>query len=302
MLGQLNIKIPLKIFKYYFNLKILLHLNPATALAIKYNFIILIFFFVFYQYIIDMDIKQYDVLLFFKLLIFGYIIISPFINNSWLKFINYTPIKIIILIIIILLSFIDLQLAILVTIAFLVILINLNKYEIIAMNKKVKNVEEIKEHMIRGQSIFPIPSDILQPPLSTDISQSDISQFKVENFQNEQYKYQNVEAGDLVNMQLQVDSHREALKSNSFGVNDKNPSQVHRINYDDQKVDSLKNETNIRQIISEFPKPYCYNIEYDPILISESASNYELDYHTKPYEEYVKNLTPEMAKEIIPNY
>ena len=83
-----------------------------------------------------MDIKQEDVLLFFKIFIFAYIVISPFINNSWLKFINYTPIKIILLIIIVLLSFIDLQLAVLSMIAFLIILVNLNKEDIISMNSK----------------------------------------------------------------------------------------------------------------------------------------------------------------------
>ena len=223
-----------------------------------------------------MDIKQEDVLLFFKIFIFAYIVISPFINNSWLNFINYTPIKILLLIIIVLISFIDLQLAVLSMIGFLIVLVNLNKEEIISMNKKasqeVKTSQELtqhiiksienpinKEQMIRGQSILPISSDILQPiesTLSNIPKTSDISQLKIENYQNE-----------------------------------KENQQSYRKSYDD--------ETDVRQTISNFPKPYCNIIEYDPILISEGLSDYSLDYHTKPFEEYVKHLTPEMAKQII---
>jgi len=243
-----------------------------------------------------MDIKQEDVLLFFKLFIFGYIIISPFINNSWLKFMNYTPIKIVILITIVLLSFIDLQLGVLSMVAFLVILINLNKEEIMVMNNKanseIKTSQEMmsritsmenppgKEQMIRGHSVFPIPSDVLQPILPSSITKSsDISQFseelKIEKFQNE-------------------------LGGVGGSPNPNQDFSPYRQNYDDSNdVAMLREETNVRQTISSFPKPYCHAIEYDPILMSEGISDYELDYHTKPFEEYVKNLTPEMAKQII---
>jgi len=234
-----------------------------------------------------MDIKQEDVLLFFKIFIFAYIVISPFINNSWLNFINYTPIKIILLIIIVLLSFIDLQLAVLSMIAFLIILVNLNKEEIIAMNKKasqeVKTSQELtqhiitsmekpinKEQMIRGQSIFPMNSDILQ------VAKLD-STAGVEKFKNEN-SIGSRPPPELLNQEIKPNSEYQ---------------QGYRRNYDD--------ETDVRQTISNFPKPYCNIIEYDPILISEGLSDYSLDYHTKPFEEYVKHLTPEMAKQIITN-
>lgn len=217
-------------------------------------------------------------------------VISPFINNSWLRFINYTPIKIILLIIIVLLSFIDLQLAVLSMIAFLIILVNLNKEDIISMNKKatqeVKTSQELtqhiitsmerpinKEQMIRGQSIFPMNSDILEvaklDSTTGGVAKLD-STTSVEKFQNE-----------ISNPEYQ---------------------QGYRRNYDDtDDTRVLRDETNVRQTISNFPKPYCNIIEYDPILISEGLSDYSLDYHTKPFEEYVKHLTPEMAKQIISN-
>ena len=44
--------------------------------------------------VINKDRKE-DLLLFVKILIFAYIVSSPFISHSWLTFINYTPIKII---------------------------------------------------------------------------------------------------------------------------------------------------------------------------------------------------------------
>ena len=236
-----------------------------------------------------MDIKQEDVLLFFKIFIFAYIVISPFINNSWLKFINYTPIKIILLIIIVLLSFIDLQLAVLSMIAFLIILVNLNKEDIISMNKKatqeVKTSQELtqhiitsmekpinKEQMIRGQSIFPMNSDILEVTnlgSTTGVAKLD-NTVGIEKFQNE-------------------------------NSNQEYQQQGYRRNYDDSDANELRDETNVRQTISNFPKPYCNIIEYDPVLISEGLSDYSLDYHTKPFEEYVKHLTPEMAKQIISN-
>ena len=120
-----------------------------------------------------------------------------------------------------------------------------------------------KEQMIRGQSIFPMDSDILQ------VAKLD-NTVGIEKFQNE----------------------------------NPNPEyqQGYRRNYDDSMdVGILREETDVRQTISSFPKPYCNIIEYDPILISEGLSDYSLDYHTKPFEEYVKHLTPEMAKQIISN-
>jgi hypothetical protein len=206
-----------------------------------------------------MNIKKDDLLIFVKILIFGYILASPFISHIYLTFINYTPIKIIFLIIIVLLSFIDLQLAVLTIIAFLLILVNLNKEDIKNMQKKADKEyttsEELthniidsiakpinKEEMIRGKSILQIPSDILE----------------IEKFQNP----------------------FSEMPNNPIKPNEKY-EQTYRYNYNDET-----------QTISKFPKPYCNIVEYDPILISQGLSDYSLDYRTKPYEEYIRHLSP----------
>jgi hypothetical protein len=211
--------------------------------------------------VINKDRKE-DLLLFVKILIFAYIVSSPFISHSWLTFINYTPIKIIFLIIIILTSFVDLQLAVLAMIAFLLILVNLNKEDIKKMQKKADTEyttsEELanhiltsiknpinKEHMIRGQSIMPIPSDIV----------------KIEKFKNTTFE------------------------------NQISPIQKFNTEYE--------NEEEVIQNISQFPKPYCNIIEYDPILISQGLADYSLDYRTKPYEEYMRHLSPNKSIDSI---
>jgi hypothetical protein len=233
-----------------------------------------------------MDINKDDLLLFVKILIFVYIVASPFISHVWLRFVNYTAIKILLLIIIVFLSFIDLQLAVLAMIAFLIILVNLNKEDIKNMTKtadkkfttseELKNhissiiqseehITQTKEHMVRGHSIFPIPSDILEVEKYQNI---DGEQSPDVNF--EEYQNQNIDAEQ---------------SQNPF------PEKSHGNNYDD--------ESEVRQTISEFPKPYCNIIEYDPILISQGLSDYSLDYRTKPYEEYLRHLSPNKSIENI---
>jgi hypothetical protein len=62
-----------------------------------------------------------------KVAFFVYILISPFFNYTHVSFMNNMFIKILMLGIIIAASFVDLQLAIIMTLAFLVLIINLNK-------------------------------------------------------------------------------------------------------------------------------------------------------------------------------
>ena len=64
-----------------------------------------------------------------KVLIFLYIIASPFINPKNLSLLNTISIKLLILILIVVSAFYDLQLAILLTIGFFVLLINFNRQQ-----------------------------------------------------------------------------------------------------------------------------------------------------------------------------
>ena len=114
-----------------------------------------------------------DLLLIVKLLVLAYICISPFLSHKALLPFASTPIKIIFLVIIIAVSFIDLHLAILLMVAFLVMIINLNKYELDRLqttkpsrypNSTMQEHNwQVKEHMARGQTIYPQPSDTIQP-------------------------------------------------------------------------------------------------------------------------------------------
>jgi len=61
-----------------------------------------------------------------KLLVFSYIVLSPFINYKYISFLNTILAKMLFIIIIVGVTFYDLQLAILLTLALLVLVINLN--------------------------------------------------------------------------------------------------------------------------------------------------------------------------------
>lgn len=68
-----------------------------------------------------------QVLLGLKIAVFAYIVLSPFLDHRNVMFLNSVGSKIFIILLIVVASFIDLQLAILMTLGLLVIVINLNK-------------------------------------------------------------------------------------------------------------------------------------------------------------------------------
>lgn len=74
-------------------------------------------------------------LLYVKVALFAYIVISPFINYQYISFMNTLPVKILLLLALVGASFIDLHLAIIATLAFLVLMINMN-YSYIQSKKK----------------------------------------------------------------------------------------------------------------------------------------------------------------------
>lgn len=174
-----------------------------------------------------------DVILVLKIVVLAYILVSPFVDHSVISFVNATPVKVLLLIAIILVSFIDLHLAMLFMIAFLILLINLYKKDLQNLKNTIPRKhnmmpnthQNVKEHMVRGQSIMPIPSE------------------------NE-----------------------------------------HIEKFSDQHV---------RQTIAEFPAPYCPGKDYGHNSISDQLYLMKIDDRVKPFEEYVRRLSPEESIKLI---
>ncbi len=252
-----------------------------------------------------------DTLVVLKLIILAYIVISPFISYKYMTFINATPIKILILLLIIVVSFIDLQLAVLLMIAFLILLVNLNKGLLSLIKKTVTSEEsasllipkvlseigtmsnvsssvstapqsgmstvtppvsgmpqniQTKETMVRGNSLFPIPSDIVELPEKMYNNPDGVT----ERFVDEDM---------LIDPKL-----------------DFRMTQAHLENQVQEQIREQTHEPVHAQTMYEFPKPYCKNLQHlDPYLISNNLFLYSTDDRTKPYEEYVKILSPESA-------
>jgi len=88
-----------------------------------------------------------------KIAFFVYIVLSPFINSKYLVALNNMIFKVIFLIAIVAVSFIDLQLAIIMTLAFLVLIINLNKDAIFKPSMSMASMPNImlpSEHFAVG--------------------------------------------------------------------------------------------------------------------------------------------------------
>lgn len=181
-----------------------------------------------------------DLLLVVKLIVLSYIVVSPFINNQWLFPLHSLAFKIMLLVLIIAVSFIDLQLAVLLMVAFLIMIINLNKNDITKLSKQESTyAPSFKEHMVRGLSVYPMPSDIEQHSIESERSIS-------EDFTQQQAP------------------------------------------------------PKISQTMYQFPAPYCKGVAHvDPYQISDNAFLYSTDDRTKPYEEYIRTLSPDTSLENI---
>lgn len=73
------------------------------------------------------NLTEANILLTAKVAFFLYILLSPFINYKYLTFMNQMGWKVLLLVIIVAATFIDLQLSIIMTLAFLILMIHLNK-------------------------------------------------------------------------------------------------------------------------------------------------------------------------------
>lgn len=77
-----------------------------------------------------------------KVAFFIYIVLSPFIPYKPIEFMNHTLFKVLFLILIVITSFVDLQLAIIMTLAFLILIINLNRDVVFGVKHKPPPVSE----------------------------------------------------------------------------------------------------------------------------------------------------------------
>ena len=253
-----------------------------------------------------------DTLIVLKIIILGYIVLSPFLSYKYMTFVNATPIKILILLLIVLVSFIDLQLAVLLMIAFLILLVNLNKEVLVLLKNKVTseesgkvllskvlseiktipeqmyvqdiNKQEIasklpvitmptsqKETMVRGNSLFPLPSDTMEVP---NMISEDIPQGVTERF---------------VDVDMEIDPRLD-FRMQRAGLQNQVQEQIREQSHEPVHAQTMYN----------FPAPYCKNLEHlDPYLISNNMFLYSTDDRTKAYEEYVRVLSPEEKLEII---
>lgn len=73
------------------------------------------------------NLTEANILLTAKVAFFLYILLSPFINYKYLTFMNQMGWKVLLLVIIVAATFVDLQLSIIMTLAFLILMIHLNK-------------------------------------------------------------------------------------------------------------------------------------------------------------------------------
>lgn len=163
-----------------------------------------------------------------KILILVYIVISPMINHRYLVFINDTSVKVLMLISIVLISFIDLQLAILVTVAFLIMLINVYKLQFGPIKRKSPTVtsEEQKKKVL--------------PEVRQEV----------------------------------MVQHEAVLPESS------------------RYLEGFR-EDDVNQTISTFPEPYCPGVGQEVQDISQHMFSISTDERAKPYEEFIRQLSPE---------
>jgi hypothetical protein len=122
-------------------------------------------------------------LLISKVLLFLFIIMSPFINFANLQFLNILPVKILAVIALLLVCFVDFQLALIGTIAFLVLIINLNNYMLVDIKKTMDTFVNADNKNDELQSYFTKPTFNL--PKDIDMSKNFVCQNTNKNDMNQ---------------------------------------------------------------------------------------------------------------------
>lgn len=170
-----------------------------------------------------------------KIIILIYIVISSAINHRYLAFVNDTPIKVLMLISIVLISFIDLQLAILITVAFLIMLINVYKLQLGPIKRKSAVVTSEEQ-----------------------------------------------------NKKVLAEVVKQEVKPNPEIVSHEGRRMLERFTEDD-----------VHQTISTFPEPYCPGVGQEVQDISQHMFSISTDDRVKPFEEYIRKLSPEQGLHAI---
>lgn len=114
-----------------------------------------------------------------KIVLFVFIAISPVLNFKVLSFLNNTFIKILLLTCIIILCFIDFQLGLIATIAFLIIIINLNNNILMSTQRRIDSFIDGEKSSLDKQFEkpvnFPVDIDTTQNIVCGDNKKNDMN-------------------------------------------------------------------------------------------------------------------------------
>lgn len=209
-----------------------------------------------------------DNILIVKIALLLYIVSSPLWNHSYISFANHLIVKIALLGVIIGVAFIDIQLAIICMIAFLVMIVNLNKAQL----KDLSNKASVLQESMSSAKSFEFPS------LTSTFEDSQSTP----------------RIGDTM-------SSSELLPitpplSSAHAMPHEMP---HEMSHDKQVNEEQHVPNSIPQVMTDFPQPYCGDTKIRPMEISNNINAYFLDEKTKPYEEFIKALSPEESLKLI---
>jgi len=212
-----------------------------------------------------MNKTKLNIIFWSKIIIFIYILISPFIYGKWIRYLNKIYIKIILLLLIVILTYIDFELSLLAMIAFLLFLINLNKLDI-------KNTENMVNSLSQKEQANKI---LALQQLQIEAQKKEISE-KISNY-NLDY---NSKSSETINKKEEIynfpDDNRKD-ETDEININEIS-EKINNYNLD---YNSKSSETiNKKEEIYDFPNEYC------------PEHNCRLNNINKSYADYINKLSP----------
>ena len=188
-----------------------------------------------------------------KVLIFLYIIASPFINPKNLSLLNTIPAKVILLILIVVSAFYDFQLAILLTIAFFVLLINFNRQQF--------------SSLMPGSQVQ-VPMQQAQAPMQAPLPVTHLSQVSPETIPRKI-----------------LPEITEPTPTDNLLVA-RTPLAIQMQDNINATIAPYSGDTAY-----EFPDEKCNTKPFEDTSISNHLINYYIDPKVKPYEVYIRMMT-----------
>lgn len=210
-----------------------------------------------------MDLTQ--VLLAIKIVLFAFIITSPFYNvGSVFSFLNNTLSKVVLLLCIVGASFVDLQLAIIFAIAFFVLLMNLNNQTM-----------QTTKHVLTPAAP---PSKVM-------------------------YNFGDEHVLPIKSIHHDIPSHRDVPVVTKPSVPISPIPEAPIARYETQKLDiATPSDNMVMQNMYDFPKVECpIPPEATDAYMNDTIMNYYLDDRMKPYEEFIAQLTSEELLDSVSN-